>query len=136
MGLSPRRSANRRPQSVTANTVDKTNVVMARLGHLVLRSARCEICRYHPRLSMSRVMTRRGQLSARNAGAKANPDPEAPRSPSRPLTTHHQGSGNRPLNIATKGVSIRRNFCTGHRLHLLGRAECIGIGAENTTVAI
>jgi hypothetical protein len=136
MGLSPRRPANRRLQSVTANTVDKTDVVMARLGHLALRSARCEICRYHPRLSMSKVIISKGQLSARNAGAKANTDPEAPRSPSRPLATHHQGRGNRPLSIATKGVSIRRNFCTGHRLHLLGRTECIGLGAENTTVAI
>jgi len=55
-------------------------------------------------------MARKGQVSTRNAGAKASPDPAPPISPSRPGTTHHQGRGRRPLSKARKGFSARRNF--------------------------
>ena len=40
IGLSPSTPANLSPHSVTDSTVDNTKVVMARLGHFALRSAR------------------------------------------------------------------------------------------------
>ena len=79
-----------------------------------------ENSRYQPLLNMRMVITRNGQLSTRNAGAEANPDPVVPRSPSRPGTTHHQGRGSRPLSIATKGVSIRSSFNIEFLLDLPG----------------
>ena len=60
--------------------------------------------RNHARPSMSRVSTRSGQVSTRNAGAVASPADVPPTMPSRPGTTH-QGSGPSPLSSAIKGFS-------------------------------
>lgn len=49
-------------------------------------------------------------MSTRNAGAKASPAEVPPSRPSKPGTTHHQGSGSNPLNDATNGLSTCRNF--------------------------
>ena len=68
-------------------------------------------------------MPRKGQVSTCNAGARASPVDVPPTIPSRPGTTHHQGSGNNPLNKATKGFSTWRNLCISIKgylpLHLL-----------------
>lgn len=119
MGLGPSRPAKRSPQSVTDRTVDTTSATVARLAQGERQPDPWENSRYQPLLNMRMVITRNGQLSARNAGAAASPDPVAPRSPSRPGTTHHQGRGSRPLSIATKGFSIRSSFNIEFLLDLL-----------------
>ena len=103
--------------------MDTTSATVARLAQGERQPDPWENSRYQPLLNMRMVITRNGQLSARNAGAAASPDPVAPRSPSRPGTTHHQGRGNRPLNIATKGVSIFSNLNIEFLLYVLGRTD-------------
>ena len=58
--------------------------------------------RYQPRASISTDRARKGQLSSRNAGARARPVDAPPNTPSRPGMTHHQGRGMSPLKRATK----------------------------------
>ena len=65
---------------------------------------------HQPRANMRTVMTKKGQVSTCNAGARASPADVPPRTPSKPGTTHHQGSGNTPLSSPTKGFSMCSNF--------------------------
>ena len=65
---------------------------------------------HQPRASMSTVITKKGHVNHCNAGAKASPAEEPPSRPSRPGTTHHQGSGNSPLSRLTKGFSMWNGF--------------------------
>ena len=110
MGLGPSRPANRSPQSVTDRTVDMISTTVARLAQGERQPDPWENSRYQPLLNMRMVITRNGQLSTRNAGAEANPDPVVPRSPSRPGTTHHQGRGSSPLSTAKNGLSMCSNL--------------------------
>ena len=55
---------------------------------------------------MTTVKARSGQVSTRNAGAKASPVEVPPSRPSKPGTSHHQGRGTSPLKLATNGLSI------------------------------
>ena len=99
--------------------------------------------RYQPRPSISRVMPRKGQVSTCNAGARASPVDVPPTIPSRPGTTHHQGSGKNPLNIATNGFSTLSSLnivlissslsCV---LQLYRRARRIGIRAKHAAIAL
>ena len=109
-GRPPRYPPNRSDQSATAATVEIDNVTVARLAHVERKSPRFDSSTYQPRPSMMIVTTRNGHVSTRNAGVAASPDPVAPRSPSKPGTTHHHGNGKSPLSRATNGVSIRRYF--------------------------
>ena len=63
---------------------------------------------------MTSVKAKSGQVSTRNAGAKASPVDVPPTRPSKPGTTHHQGSGSRPLSTATKGLSTCSNLGIVH----------------------
>ena len=69
---------------------------------------------HQPRASMSKVTAKKGQVSTCNAGAKASPAEEPPSKPSRPGTTHHQGSGSSPLSRLTKGFSMWSRFMVNH----------------------
>ncbi len=86
------------------------NVAVARFFHADPRQLPWDGASHQPRVSMSTVNTKKGQVSACNAGAKASPVEELPRNPSRPVTTHHQGSGNSPLSRLTKGFSTWSRF--------------------------
>ena len=123
-GLAPSRPANRRPHNTTANTVDTINVTVARFFHPVPHKLPWDGASRQPRASMSTVMTKNGQVSTCNAGAKANPADVPPKTPSRPDTTHHQGSGSSPLSRPTNGFSICSNFIVFSTLSSTGgRAE-------------
>ena len=115
----PSRPAKRRPQSVAARAVEPIRTNRARLAHGERQPPPWDRFRYQPRPNMTRVSTRNGQLSTRNAGARASPEDAPPIRPSRPGTTHHHGSGSSPLNKATKGFSTCKNFSMGH--HSLSR---------------
>ena len=108
-------------------TVDATRTRLERFAQGE-RQPRWDTFRYQPRPSMTRVSTRSGPLSARKAGARASPD-DAPLSrPSRPGTTHHQGSGKSPLSRAKNGLSKCRNFSMGvystqHAIAVMSRVK-------------
>ena len=59
---------------------------------------------------MISVNAKSGQVSTRNAGAKASPIDAPPTRPSRPGSTHHQGRGSSPLSAAVKGLSTCSNL--------------------------
>ena len=106
----PNNPVNRRPHITAASAVDPIKVSRARVAHADRQPPPWLSTRYQPRPSISKVMPRNGQVSTRNAGARASPADVPPRRPSRPGTTHHQGRGNSPLNKATKGISTRNSF--------------------------
>ena len=73
---------------------------------------------HQPRASITTVITKNGQVSTCNEGAKASPADVPPRTPSKPGTTHHQGSGSSPLSRLTNGFSICSNFIVWLRFSL------------------
>jgi hypothetical protein len=65
---------------------------------------------HQPQASIAIVNTQNGQVNTCNAGAMANPADVPPNTPIRPVTTHHQGSGNNPLSRLTNGFSTCSRF--------------------------
>ena len=110
MGLSPNNPPNLRLQSTTASVVDATSTMPERRRHVELHRTPWDNSRYQPRISITSVKPRKGQVSTCNAGAAASPAGVPPNRPSKPGTTHHQGNGSSPLNDATNGFSTCRIF--------------------------
>ena len=136
-GLIPSRPANRRLQSSTANAVEPIKITRARFLNTECQPPCWDISRYQPLPSISKVRPRNGQLSARNAGTVASPAEVPPRKPSRPGTTHHQGSGKSPLSVATNSFSTCNNLRRVHKALLLFRwAPDVSIRAEDAAVAL
>ena len=88
-----------------ASAVDPMRTRRARVAQVDRQPDPWDRSRYQARPNMRIVITRKGHVSTRNAGARASPADVPPKRPSRPGTTHHQGRGNSPLNNATKGLS-------------------------------
>jgi hypothetical protein len=65
---------------------------------------------HQPRASIATVNTKNGQVNTCNAGAMANPADVPPNMPSKPGTTHHQGSGRNPLSRLPNGFSTCNRF--------------------------
>jgi hypothetical protein len=111
----PNRPANRRPHNPTDNTVAVISTTVARFRHEEVHRPPWDNSSHQPRASMSTVTAKNGQVSTCNAGARASPAGVPPRKPSKPGTTHHQGSGSNPLSRPTTGLSTCSNFIFSSR---------------------
>ena len=135
-GRIPITPAKRRLQSPAARPVEPIKTRRARLLAGERQLPAWASSRYQPRASIATVSNKNGHVSARNAGAMASPADVPPRRPSRPGTTHHQGSGRTPLSSATNGFSTcRRLRMRLDFLHLLRRTPDICVRAEHTAIA-
>jgi len=85
--------------------VEKTRTMLDLLRQVERHFRWSDNSTYQPRPSISRVKARKGQVSTRNAGARARPVSPAARKPSRPGTIHHQGSGRTPASKNCSGFS-------------------------------
>ena len=108
------RSAHRAPEPA----VESARINSERLA-TGDRHPRWERATYQPRVNITTVTASSGQVSTRNAGATASPAELPPSRPSRPGTTHHQGSGNNPLSAATNGFSTGGIFSIASNLGFL-----------------
>lgn len=95
--------ANRKPHNTATVAVDTESTASERNCQRVRTP--WAICNHQARSRNAAPTTATGIVATCNAGATASPTPELPTRPSKPGTTHHQGSGNRPLN----GRSNRSN---------------------------